>query len=259
MSEHNRVVVVTGGGGAFGRAIALALATDGFQVAVWDQDGPSAEATAEAVRARRVRASVQAFDLTDDAAIQAAVLETKTEHGGIDALVNNAGIYELTTILDLDLAVWDRIIAVNLRAAVVCIRECVPSLIQRGGGAIVNLSSTSGIMARMDGLAYSASKAAILRVTSDLALELARQNIRVNAISPGSSNTRMLDAFPYADRAATMKAIMRGNLEKYRIGIPLGRLAEPEDHAGVVAFLLSDSSRHITGQNIVIDGGQSLA
>jgi 2,3-dihydro-2,3-dihydroxybenzoate dehydrogenase len=254
-----RLAVVTGGGGAFGRAIALALAADRFHVAVWDQDGSAAEATAQAVHAVGGHASVQAFNLTDDAALQSAVQTTRTEFGGIDALVNNAGIYELTPIKNLDLAVWDRIIAVNLRAAIVCIRECIPSMIERGGGAIVNLSSLSGILARMDGLAYSASKAAILRVTADLALELACHKIRVNAISPGSTNTRMLDAYPYADRATTMKAIMRGNLEKYRIGIPLGRLAEPEDHAGVVAFLLSEGSRHITGQNIVIDGGQSLA
>jgi NAD(P)-dependent dehydrogenase (short-subunit alcohol dehydrogenase family) len=259
MSKSNRVVVVTGAGGAFGRAICVALAADGCEVAVWDQDREGAEATAHALRAAGGRASVQAFDITDDAAVSKAVLATKAEHGGIDALVNNAGIYQLTPIIGLDLTVWDRTMAVNLRAAVVCIRECVPLMIERGGGAIVNLSSLSGIMARLSGLAYSASKAALLRVTSDLALELAGHNIRVNAISPGSTNTRMLDSYPYPDRATTMKAIMRGNLEKYRIGIPLGRLAEPEDHAGVVAFLLSDASRHITGQNIVIDGGQSLA
>ena len=126
-----------------------------------------------------------------------------------------------------------------------------------GRGAIVNIASISAVVARQANLAYSASKAALLRVTRDLALDLAGDGIRVNAITPGSTDTPMI--CNYDDPDAMREAMLRGSLEKYRIGIPLGHLATPEDHAAAVAFLVSDAARHMTGQNLVIDGGQTLA
>ena len=187
----------------------------------------------------------------------AATATATRHHGGIDVLVNCAGVFYLTPIDDLDMAAWDRMLAINLRAPVVCIRACLPSMVERGGGGIVNIASISAVVARQANLAYSASKAALVRVTQDLGLDLAEHGIRVNAITPGSTDTPMIRN--YDDPDAMREAMLRGSLEKYRIGIPLGRLATPEDHAAAAAFLVSDAARHMTGQNLVIDGGQTLA
>lgn len=267
-----RTAVVTGGGGAIGRAIAIALAArpgggprpgHGHDVALWDLDGRALDAARSAIREAAPEALVSAcaLDLTDDAAVAAAAKATVERHGGIDVLVNCAGVFYLTPVDDLDMAAWDRMLAINLRAPVACIRACLAPLAEagaeRGAAAIVNVSSISAVVARQANLAYSASKAALVRVTRDLALDLAGRGIRVNAITPGSTDTPMIRS--YDDPDAMREAMLRGSLEKYRIGIPLGRLATPEDHAAAVAFLVSDAARHVTGQNLVIDGGQTLA
>ena len=261
MSEETprRVAVVTGGGGVIGRAIANALAGDGHDVALWDLDGSALDASRAAIVAAHPGAGVSthALDLTGDGAVEAAAGATASRHGGIDVLVNCAGVFYLTPIDDLDMAAWDRMLAINLRAPVVCIRACLPSMVERGGGSIVNIASISAVVARQANLAYSASKAALVRVTRDLGLDLAEHGIRVNAITPGSTDTPMIRN--YDDPDAMREAMLRGSLEKYRIGIPLGRLATPEDHAAAVAFLVSDAACHMTGQNLVIDGGQTLA
>ena len=261
MSEEKRrrVAVVTGGGGHIGRAIAIALAGNGHDIALWDLNGASLDASRAAIEDAIPGGvvSTHPFDLTDDAAVDAAARATAARHGGIDVLVNCAGVFYLTPIDDLDMAAWDRMLGINLRAPVVCIRACLASMIERGGGAIVNIASISAVVARQANLAYSASKAALVRVTQDLALDLAEHGIRVNAITPGSTDTPMIRN--YDDPDAMREAMLRGSLEKYRIGIPLGRLATPEDHAAAVAFLVSADARHMTGQNLVIDGGQTLA
>lgn len=261
MSEEKvrRVAVVTGGGGVIGRAIAIALAGDGHEIALWDLDRGALDASRASICKAHPDAvvSTHAFDLTDDGAVTTAAATSASQHGGIDVLVNCAGVFYLTPIDDLDMAAWDRMLGINLRAPVMCIRACLPSMIERGGGAIVNIASISAVVARQANLAYSASKAALVRVTRDLGLDLAPHGIRVNAITPGSTDTPMIRN--YDDPDAMREAMLRGSLEKYRIGIPLGRLAIPEDHAAAVAFLVSDAARHMTGQNLVIDGGQTLA
>ena len=261
MSEENlrRTAVVTGGGGHIGRAIAIALAGDGHDIALWDLDDGALDASRASIAQSHPGAAVSThpLDLTDDGAVAGAAAATAARHGGIDVLVNCAGVFYLTPIEDLDMAAWDRMLGINLRAPVVCVRACLPSMIERGGGAIVNIASISAVVARQANLAYSASKAALVRVTRDLGLDLAEHGIRVNAITPGSTDTPMIRN--YDDPDAMREAMLRGSLEKYRIGIPLGRLATPEDHAAAVAFLVSDAARHMTGQNLVIDGGQTLA
>ena len=194
MSEESArpAAVVTGGGGAIGRAIALALASRGHDIALWDLDEGALDASRTAIEDERPDAAVSthALDLTDDGAVDAGAGATAARHGGIDVLVNCAGVFYLTPIDDLDMAAWDRMLGINLRAPVACVRACLPSMVERGGGAIVNISSISAVVARQANLAYSASKAALLRVTRDLALDLAEHGIRVNAITPDRPTPR---------------------------------------------------------------------
>jgi 2,3-dihydro-2,3-dihydroxybenzoate dehydrogenase len=256
-TTDRKTAIVTGGGGAIGGTVALTMAENDYDLAIWDVEEATARATAEKVGKTGARVTVHALDLTDDEAIEEAANATHAAHGSIDVLVNNAGIFGLTPIVDLDLAYWDRVMAINLRAPVVCVRACVPTMIAQRSGCIINISSISAVVARQDNLAYAAAKAALLRVTQDLALDLAPYGIRANSITPGSTDTPMIRN--YDDPDAMRQAMLNGSLEKFRIGIPLKRLAMPEDHAAAIAFLVSDKARHITGQNIVIDGGQTLA
>ena len=247
--------IVTGGGRGIGRAAALRLAEAGYEVAIWDVDGEAAGAAAADVAARGGRARATAIDVADEATVEAAVSALEDSSPPISVLVNNAGILRLTPIDGLDLADWDQVIRVNLRGPLVCTRAVVPGMKRRERGAIVNVVSNVVAAARLHNGAYAAAKSGLLGLTRVLALELAPHRIRVNAISPGSTRTELMDT--YDDDM--LESLLKGSLEKYRIGIPLGRFADPADHAGVVAFLVSDSAAHITGQNLFTDGGQTLA
>ena len=247
--------IVTGGGRGIGRAAALRLAEAGYEVAIWDVDGEAAGAAAADVAARGGRARATAIDVADETAVEAAVSALEASSPPISVLVNNAGILRLTPIDGLDLADWDQVIRVNLRGPLVCTRAVVPGMKRRERGAIVNVVSNVVAAARLHNGAYAAAKSGLLGLTRVLALELAPHRIRVNAISPGSTRTELMDT--YDDDM--MESLLKGSLERYRIGIPLGRFADPADHAGVVAFLVSDSAAHITGQNLFTDGGQTLA
>ena len=247
--------IVTGGARGIGRACSLRLAEAGYEAAVWDIDEDEARGTAAEIAERGGRASARAVDVADEAAVGAAVAAIEESGRPVSVLVNNAGILRLTPIDGLDLADWDRVIRVNLRGPLVCTRAVVPGMKRRERGAIVNVVSNVVAAARLHNAAYAAAKSGLLGLTRVLALELAPQRIRVNAISPGSTRTELMDT--YDDEM--MDSLLRGSLERFRIGIPLRRYADPADHAGVVAFLVSDAAAHITGQNVFTDGGQTLA
>jgi 2,3-dihydro-2,3-dihydroxybenzoate dehydrogenase len=249
------LAVVAGGGGGLGKAICSALAEDGHDISVWDINEDLATEAANQVKAKGREASVCIFDLADESLVEAKASELFARHGSIDILVNAAGILRLTPIEGMDFADWDQVLAVNLRAPVACMRACVPAMKARRSGSMVNLVSNVVGAARLHNAAYAAAKGGLLAVTKVAALELGEHGIRVNAVSPGSTHSPMLDLYDQA----MMDAILKGSLEKYRIGIPLGRLAAPEDTAATVAFLASDAARHITGQNLFVDGGQTLA
>jgi len=259
MSNVNgeKVAVITGGGGSIARAISRALACSGYRIVLWDKDRNAALETASILESEGHDVLVEEVDLMQDKTVVRAVNRTLEKYGQIDALINNAGIFELTPVSGLDMAKWDLILAINLRGPVVCVRECLPAMIEQRAGSIINISSISAVVARKHNLAYAASKAALLRVTQDLALDLSEFGIRVNSITPGSTDTPMIRN--YEDPDAMRKSMLEGNLEQFRIGIPLRKLGTPEDHAAVIEFLVSEKAQHITGQNIVVDGGQTLA
>jgi NAD(P)-dependent dehydrogenase (short-subunit alcohol dehydrogenase family) len=179
--------------------------------------------------------------------------------GRLDGLVANAGIrMRSVPFTELDEDVWDQIIRVNLRGVFISCRAAAPHMIAAKTGSIVTVASISARLARLDQSAYCASKAAVIQLSRALALELAQHGIRVNAICPGTVNTAMFQKALVQDGDKILHDRIHGSATRFRSGIPLRRIAEVEDAAGSILFLLSDAARHITGQALSIDGGESI-
>jgi len=250
-----KTAVVTGGAKGIGQACVFELARAGYHVHIWDNDLDSAQQTAQVVIKEGGVASAQHVDVSDSNSVANARDAALGGSTPVSVLVNSAGILSLTPIQDLDLTVWDRVQSINLRGPLVCIQALVDGMQENRSGVIINIVSNVVVAARMYNAAYSSAKAGLLALTQVLALELAEHNIRVNAVSPGSTKTALMDTYDQE----MMDGILKGDLNKFRIGIPLGRFAETADHAKLVGFLASEDAKHITGQNIVVDGGQTLA
>lgn len=253
-----RKALVTGAGSGIGRAIASVLAESGAAVAVTDLRQEWAEETASLLKGEPL---ALALDVSDSAVVQASVDEVLARWGAIDILVNNAGVpADPTRDSPHDREEdWDRTFAVNVKGTVFCCDAVVPQMQERRYGKIVNIASVAGHASRKTGGAYAASKAAVLRYTKGLAVQVAPSNINVNAVCPGAVWTR----FQEEDMAATARrhpelagANPRETFSRNYAGLmPLGRPQEPEDIAKAVAFLVSDHARNITGQDLHVDGG----
>jgi NAD(P)-dependent dehydrogenase (short-subunit alcohol dehydrogenase family) len=240
-----KVAVVTGSGGGIGEGYAKRLADDGASVVVADIKGDGAQRVAAEIGDAGGRALAVTLDIGDDASPPAMAAAAIGEFGGIDFLVNNAAIYggmRNETLLDVDFAYYQHFMNVNLNGALRCTRACYRSMADRGGGAVVNQSSTASWMAVGY---YSVAKAAINSLTACLAVELAPHGIRINAIAPGPVLTD-----------ATREMVP----EEYQAGLlaqmAIKRLGTPEDLGGTMAFLLSEESAWLTGKTIAVDGGQ---
>ena len=240
--KAERVAVVTGGARGIGLAIVERLRRDGFRVAALDineralDEAKSVSSASDDVRFFHVR-------VTDRPAMEAVAIDLIDGWGRIDALVNNAGVNRPGTILTQSDEQWDAVIETNLKGAFVASSIFAPHLTQRGGGAIVNIGSTAA--SGVDGSpAYSASKAGLIGLTRTMATELGTSLVRVNLVAPGITMTGWVTRNIDQERLETMKQ-----------AAPLGRAAQPEDIAGVVAFLCSDDARHVTGQVISASGG----
>ncbi len=251
----DKVVVVTGAGSGIGQATAVSFAKEGAAVAVVDIDIEKAEATtAEIAELGGDALAIQA-DVASEADWIDVVARVKGEYGRINILFNNAGIGgDGKPLMELDAADWDRLMAVNLRGVFLGCKTTLPALIEAGGGAIVNMSSsTAGWDTIHGGGAYMASKAGVSQITKNVALEAAPHSIRVNAVCPGIIETRLSSHQAGADEAAQDQFF-----DRFRQRIPLGRVGQPEDVATAVLFFASDEARHITGSTLLIDGGQTL-
>ncbi len=233
-----KAAVVTGAGSGIGRATAHRLAADGFGVTVADIDGARAGATADAIGEA---ALADACDVASEDAVEALMAAHMARFGRIDALVANAGIPDGRPVVEERLDTWRRVLDVNLTGVFLCGRAA--ARLMAPGGAIVAVASTYGEVTEPGAGAYSASKGGVRMLTKSMALELGPAGIRVNAVGPGWIRTGM-NPLDDAERVGRIEA-----------GIPLGRIGTPEDIADVIAFLLSDDARYVSGQTLFVDGG----
>jgi NAD(P)-dependent dehydrogenase (short-subunit alcohol dehydrogenase family) len=243
---EGRVCVITGAGRGIGAATARRMAEVGGRIAILDVNEASAEETATALRDGGGDARAYQVDVTSEEAVAAAAKAVAQDFGGVDVLVNNAGIGLLGPSMTFPLEEWQQTMDVMVTGVFLCSREFGKALRDSGGGAIVNISSLNGVTHFPMRLAYSAAKAAVISMTHVLAAEWAGYKIRVNAVAPGNTRAPMLQ-----------KAIDEGfiDIDAYMHHTPLGRLAEPEEIAEAILFLASERSSYVTGQVIAADGG----
>jgi len=241
----DRVVLITGGASGIGAACATLLAARGAHVVVADINEERADSVAARIRAGDGQASAMRIDVSNAASVESALATIGAVHGGLDFAVNNAGITaELAPTGMFSLDTWHRVIDINLNGLFYCMRYELPLMQQRGRGAIVNLSSILGVAGMPGTAAYSASKHGVIGLTKACALDYANQGIRVNAVAPGYVDTPLLADDPdLRRRLASMH--------------PMGRIAQPEEAAELIAFLLSDRASFITGSVHMADGGYS--
>ena len=248
----DKVVIVTGAAAGIGRATALRFAAEGAKVAAWDIQAEDAGALVTALEAAGGEGHFAAVDVTEAEAVEAAVGAVVERWGGIDVLVNNAGIVRDAQLVKwrdgevvsrMSEAAFDAVLAVNLRGVFLCTRAVVPYLIQRGGGVILSASSVVGLYGNFGQTNYAATKAGVITMTRGWARELGRHGIRANAVAPGFVATEILQSMP----------------EKVKAGMvahtPVGRMGQPEDIAEAYLWLASDAASFVTGTVLSVDGG----
>ena len=248
MRLRGRIALVTGAQQGIGCGIALAFAREGADVAVnYLDDRAAAEKVMQEVRAAGGRAVLVQADVARPADAQRMVAQVQSELGGLDVLVNNAGVYPRVPFLEMRETDWDHVVDVNLKGGFFCAQAAARAMVAAGRrGSIINMASQA-VRGAVRGVHYSASKGGVVAMTRATALELAPHGIHVNAIAPGLTDTAQPRYGNNEEELAAMAS-----------AVPLGRMAQPDDIAAVAVFLASDDARHITGQTVHVNGGSYM-
>ena len=249
MRFDGKVVAVTGGALGIGQAVCLMLAKRGAAVAILDRDESAGRQTCREVERGGGQAIFHPVDVSDYAQVKIAVEATHAAFGSLDSLVVSAGIQRYGTATSTDDAQWEEVMGVNLKGAWNAARAALPFIKMSGGGTIVNVSSVQALASQQNVLAYTVSKHGLLGLTRSMAMDFAGDNIRVNAVCPGTVDTPMLKA------AAALDPNPQSVYDACRAMHPLGRIGRPEEIAEVVAFLAHESSSFVTGAVWTVDGG----
>jgi len=248
---EGKIAIVTGAGSGIGQAIAIELAREGAKVAVAEMVAETGNETVEQIKSSGGESIFIRADVSQETDITSMVKTTLETYGRIDCLVNNAGIDGDTALTaDCTKENWDRVIGINLTGVFMGMKHVIPHMLnQNGGGSIVNIASTMGVVAHQNVPAYVASKHGVVGLTKSTALAYVKDNIRINAVCPGNTRTAILDHV-MKERPEVFESLMAAT--------PIGRLAEPAEIANVVVWLCSDKASFVTGHALVADGCYSI-
>jgi NAD(P)-dependent dehydrogenase (short-subunit alcohol dehydrogenase family) len=256
MRLENKVAIVTGAGQGIGEAAAIRMAEEGAKVVVSDINEQTGQAVAERIRDAGGEAVFVAADVSNVDDVKALMASTREAFGRLDVLHNNAGVHETNFTeqarsFELDEAVWDKVVGINLKGVWMCSKYATPLLAESGGGSIVNAASIGGLTGYPMGSAYGPSKAGVVQLTRVMAIELAPKDIRVNCYAPGNVDTPMVQKY-YDSGAPEEQEMIKAQV----VGTHLfKRLGRPEEVANLILFLASDDSSMMTGSCVVIDLG----
>ncbi len=248
-----RVAIVTGAGGGIGREICLRLAQEGACIALFDVNKSAAEAVAGVVQQQGAVCSVHAIDISDYDAVGKAVTEVLKIHGKVDALVNNAGWDQAMPFVETSPELWQKIIAINYGGPLNMHHHVLPLMLDQGAGKIVNVASDAGRVGSTGESVYAGCKAALTGFGKSVAREVAKSGICINTVCPGPTDTDLFRDFAGEGEFGER---VRAGLER---AIPMRRLGQPQDVAGVILFLISDDASFITGQTISVSGGLTMS
>jgi 2-hydroxycyclohexanecarboxyl-CoA dehydrogenase len=250
----NRTAFVTGGAQGIGRGIATTLGDQGFRVAVVDLNLEAAQATAASITGAGGTAVAVHADITDTGSVQAAVKTVTGELGPVEIAVNNAGWDDFMPFLQTTEDFWERILDINFKGALRVTQAVVPGMAERGWGRVINIGSDAGRVGSSLEAVYSGAKGGIIAFTKTLAREVARNGITANTVCPGPTDTPALRSFT-ASSGQDAEKVLAGMVR----GVPMRRLAQPEDVAAAVAFFASDAAGYVTGQTLSVSGGLTMA